>query len=162
MTTTSSSTSSTGTPPSPAISSTNPTTTLNANSVQAAVLPTIITAMDQWIQAAVQQQTAGLIRLTISPMSASGPRSPTEYLRPCRRTAGMSSTSLALAHVPTSTPRTQTPVLKPARRYQVLFRYFDQKYVSKKSEFIELAEFLQNSVPPRYLKRYGCQHITVG
>ena len=131
MTTTSSSTSSTGTPP---ISSTNPTTTpttLNtmiANSVQAAlgaVLPTIITAMDQWIQAAVQQHHPTAIPSSVSPsvppsiptISASGsgtPRSPTSGPVVSTGTAGMSSTSLA--HVPlvsTSAPRTQTRMSLP-------------------------------------------------
>ena len=73
------------------------------NSVQAA------TAMDQRIQAAVQQQTAG--RPTAGPSSGS-PSVPT--LLPARvphgeyisRTAGMLSTSLALAHVPLVPPRT--------------------------------------------------------
>ncbi len=144
MTTTSSSTSSTGTPP---ISSTNPTTTpttlnpmttpttLNtmiANSVQAAlgaVLPTIINAMDQRIQAAVQQHRPSSVSPSVSPpvppsvpssiptISASGsgtPRSPTSGPVVSTGTAGMSSTSLA--HVPlvsTRAPRTQTRMSLP-------------------------------------------------
>ncbi len=125
---------STGTSPSPAISSTNPTTTLNtmiANSVQAAlgaVLRTIIIAMDQRIQTAVQQHRPTAGPLSVSPSvsssipttSASGsgtPRSPTSGPVISTGTAGMSSTSLAhVPLVPTSAPRTQTSMSLPILR----------------------------------------------
>ena len=74
MTTTSSST---PPPPAPPISPT--TTTLNTNSVQAAVLPTIITAMDQRIQAAVQQHRPTAGPSLVSP-SVSSHRTPTSAL----------------------------------------------------------------------------------